>query len=806
METRTYNGYTYQRSAPGEPWTMVGPATSASPAAGSRIIADPYAARDEARKDRADSRSEEDQGIQRDRLGLSQRDTARAEGDTRIERPQALRKEYGAFPEVKEFRVANQMAGAALNTAPNPQGDISLVYAYAKAMDPGSVVRDQEANAVTASQPWFQTMVEKAKVAFGMDGAGRFTAQSRARLRQEILRAVSSRKPLYEARRAEMADYAKTYGIDPYEVVGKNDIELYAPAYRRFAEAAGDDDGVVAGLIGGEPIRSAMSPPPQAAGLGATTGSTPIPQEMQEAHAEYLRQNWGKVDPRDYAAFRVNLDRQYGFGSNPEGYAASVPAINAAAANGSSIGSIPAVETKLSGFDQFRNNALSDEYGVGAGVASGINAAGFGLPSAFAPEQMDALRAENPVSTFLGEIGGAVAGTGLAGGLLRNVGSRVGSGSVASALANPLTADLAYGTAYGATQADDPLYGAVGGAAAALVGNRVGRAIGGAFPSAVGRGSAVRDLDRTVPSSQQLRQEASRLYDAAENTGERIGSDETFALNDRLSGLLSREGRLSPTGRLTEVQPRVREAYQLAGDYAGQPMAPRQVQTIRRVMGDAVTSPDNDERRIGRLLLGEFDDWTDAAAPDMAAGLADARGVASRYLQGDEIALAREMADVRAGQFSNSGLGNALRTDFRALDRKIAQGRESFSPPVEQAVADVARGTPVGNVLRNVGRFAPTGPVSAIPTLLAASAGGASAGGTGIVAGLLAGGGALAARQLGQRITQRSAQVAENAAYAGDAYTVPLAQLLAESAIRGGHGGAALFTAGTRGGAALAGY
>ena len=299
---------------------------------------------------------------------------------------------------------------------------------------------------------------------------------------------------------------------------------------------------------------------------------------------------------------------------------------------------------------------------------------------------------------------------------------------------------------------------------------------------------------------------ASLAYDAAENTGEQIGGPETFALNDRIANLLRSEGRLSPKDRLTEVQPKVKEAYNLIADFAGEEMSPKQVQTVRSVIGDAVTSGDNAERRIARNLLGEFDDWTDAASPNLAEGLAQGRSIAQRYLQGDEIALARELADVRAGQFSNSGQGNALRTDFRQLDRQIAKGQQSFSPPVEEAVADVARGNPVSNALRNVGRFAPTGPISALPYV------GIVGGGTAASDPLVAAGGVAAAllaygaREGGQYLTNRSAQVAENLAYGGPEYEAVLNALLREAERRGGRGGALVGTAAERALLDQAGY
>lgn len=794
MEEKIYQGHVYRRPGPGQPWQLVGPAQQEAQPRG-RVIADPY-------KPAQERRAEQDQGFQAEGIRISRENAARqahndAESSARsrasdsINNPQSLRKEYGSLPEVKEYKMAAQMAAAALATDDSPQGDIALTYAFAKAMDPTSVVRDQEQAMLTNSQPWFQTAVEGVKKQFGMDGTGNFTPDARRRIRLEIIRNLSSRRPLYDARRAEMTDVARVNQIDPAQVVGKDDTSVFADAFRSYAEKHGDDGDVIYNLIGGDPIKAKA---PKAAGYGATVTSVPVPEEMQKAHSDYVAKHWGKIDPQDYAAFRINLDKKYGFGSDAEGYAKSVPELNKAAAEGrSSLGNqIPAMKKELSAFDQFRNNILSNP--AGAGVANALNSASLGVPSLAAPAQMQAIREEFPKSSFVGEIAGGVGGTKLAGMGLKAA-ARSGENAVARALATPLAADVGYGAAYGATQAEDPLYGAVGGGLAGLLGNRAGSALGRSFPSATGARRAITAADQAVPSSDDLRALASDLYAKAEATGARIGGDETLALADNASNLLSSEGRLSPTGRLTEVQPKVKEAYGLIQDYAGEEMSPQAVQTVRRVIGDGLSSADGSERRIAKLLMGEFDGWTDGVAPELASGLAEARGVSSRYLQGDKIAQARELADVRAGQFSNSGTGNALRTDFRGLDRAIAKGQENFSPAVESAISEVARGTRTSNVLRNIGRFAPTGPVSAVPMLLAAGGGGAVGGPAGALAlpALMAGGG-FAARGLSNYLTDRAAQVAEKLAYGGGDYEQAILAALTKAETQGGHAGAILST------------
>jgi hypothetical protein len=82
-----------------------------------------------------------------------------AQGQTSIQNQhfnqnQGLRQEFNNLPEVKNYSDAISSLAGAMKAPDNAQGDLAVVYSFAKAMDPGSVVREGEmdmANA-TASQ------------------------------------------------------------------------------------------------------------------------------------------------------------------------------------------------------------------------------------------------------------------------------------------------------------------------------------------------------------------------------------------------------------------------------------------------------------------------------------------------------------------------------------------------------------------------------------------------------------------------------------------------------------------------------
>jgi hypothetical protein len=276
---------------------------------------------------------------------------------------------------------------------------------------------------------------------------------------------------------------------------------------------------------------------------------------------------------------------------------------------------------------------------------------------------------------------------------------------------------------------------------------------------------AQREAEAAVPTVRQLKDEASELYRQAESGGTPATQVETKELARRFDAIADREALRTPTGRLTDVSPKAREAYQLVGDYSQGDMTPKQMNTVRKVVSEAASSNESSERRVGRLLLNEFDDWAEPFAP----GFADARATSRRYLNAEELEQLRGVAEANSSQFTGSGFENALRTQYRGLDRAIERGTErGWSDPLIEAIQRVSRGTPTSNAARAVGRLAPTTPWSftastAVPatvgTALFGPVGGlaATAGTTG--AGTL---GRMAATNMGLRNAEEAELIARN--------------------------------------------
>lgn len=239
--------------------------------------------------------------------------------------------------------------------------------------------------------------------------------------------------------------------------------------------------------------------------------------------------------------------------------------------------------------------------------------------------------------------------------------------------------------------------------------------IGGAL---AGRSQRKAAID-AVPTVDELKQQAGALYDKVAQSGVTIPPSETAAIARRADDLFRSEGLETPVGRVAKAYNKANHARSMLKDYApsldnpgGFPMDMNQAKAVRRSLSDAAGSIEKPEARVGSKMIADFDNWISGYAPE----LEEANALYSRAKKGSMVDEAIELAGVRAGQFSGSGFENALRTEFRGLSRKITKGHPSVRGLTEaqkEAIKTVADGGSVQTAMRNLGKLAPTGVVSA---------------------------------------------------------------------------------------------
>lgn len=688
-----------------------------------------------------------------------------------------LRKEFFGSKAALDYGVALGTYNSALTTGKTAEGDQSLIVNFARMLDPNSVVRESEFATAAGNEDAFTRYLTQAQRQFGVDGAGRLSDQGRARLREEMRNLVVNRfKPPYEQARQQYGTMAQRQAVDPYLVVGE---PLEAAFPKGFLEQQATD--------------APVAPP------GSKTEAVPIPQDYQDGLAAYIQQNWGRIDPQDYAAFRSQFDEQYGY-AVPEGsYFEDAQRFNDFAARGgtpANVNPIPPVEQEMGFAGQFLNDAAQSP--VGAGVAGFTDAMTAGIPISLMGAQgnMNRIREMNPGSAFIGEMAGSVAGTMGGGALLKGGSAALGaSPRLAALLANPMTTEVGYGATYGATQGgvEGAAIGALGGA----LGQKGGQLLGKALPDTFAPG-AMTQARESVPTIPQLRDKAAQQYSAVEATGAIADPAATADLLQRASNILTREGRMSPAGRLIDTDTPTNRAMTLIQDYAGQPMTPTQAGAVRNVLSEGLTGQDAAQKRITGKLLDDFDQWADPLLP----GIQVPRETASRYLQGQQIEKAIKLADADVPRLNQSGRENALRGQFRNLDRSTIRGTSRFDDEVTGAIEKVARGDAISNVARGIGKFAPTSPMAMTVGGGAAGLLGNMAGGpaVGIPLGLLAAGAGTVGRNIATNRADQAATDALLTALGGDQFKTLTEQAAEEAAMRGGRIFGGLF-----GGASVAG-
>ena len=337
----------------------------------------------------------------------------------------------------------------------------------------------------------------------------------------------------------------------------------------------------------------------------------------------------------------------------------------------------------------------------------------------------------------------------------------LGGGGTAGQMAAGL--GTATGGGFGAAAMQQLLPDNIG---AEILGEVVGAAGTGAAIQGIANSLTRRAAEKSVPTIEALKDQASDLYRQAEGRGVVAGPNVTQGLADDITKIARDNELITPTGRVSEAYPKAKEAMQLMQDYAGYDMNPTQMQVIRETLSDAAFGTGGREGRIAKKMLSKFDDFTAPLAPELSS----ARDVSSKYLKAGELEKLRELAGSRASQFSGSGFENALRTEYRNLDRRIIKGQsQGWSPDQIEAIQNVSRGTPLQKAARNVGKLAPTGVVSGgmtagVPYYIGSTMGGPGVGAA--AAGATMGAGFIG-RDVATRMGLRNAEIAELLARSG---------------------------------------
>jgi hypothetical protein len=341
------------------------------------------------------------------------------------------------------------------------------------------------------------------------------------------------------------------------------------------------------------------------------------------------------------------------------------------------------------------NLALPDKYDIPsptAQIEKGLTKLGF-------PQ------AETKLERALQVGGGALGGTGGQVGALSQIAKTattpVGRG-IAQTLSQKPVRQVAAALPVGATsqyvaeETGSPTLGLAAGVAAGI-------------PFAIGAKGTLQ-----APTVQELKGQAGQQYKFAEDVGAVFKKNSYNQFANNIESTLTKEG-LDKT-----LQPRVYAALERIKDTKNSNVTLENMEILRRISQAAGSSADASERRLASIMIDNLDDFVETAQPSQLAkgsseavsALTDARELWKRAKKTEIVDDLVASAELRAdANFSQSGMENALRRKLVNLADN-PKALRAFTKEEQNAIKVVAKGGPVQNALRLVGKLAPTGIVS----------------------------------------------------------------------------------------------
>lgn len=302
--------------------------------------------------------------------------------------------------------------------------------------------------------------------------------------------------------------------------------------------------------------------------------------------------------------------------------------------------------------------------------------------------------------------------------------------------------------------------GVVGATAQQLFPDNIGAEIAGELLGGIGSGgtiagianrSARKAAERSIPSIEQLKQGAKDAYEAADNAGV-VYSPNAI---EKLKSTIVPE--LADFGYRPDLHSGVKNALDVIGELSGKNITLKGLEQARKAMGAGYKGPLSDFRKENnaalKKVIDSFDNMvTKPGRGDILMGnqqegiraLQQARNLWQRSAKAEQIEYAFNKAKDRAGK---AGTGGNIDNTIRQEIDKVRQKGKGFTVGEQRAMAEIANGTAVRNLLRLGGGLSPTR--GGLPLLLNAGA----ALGTGGLS-LAASGGGLAAKMAADHSTK----------------------------------------------------
>lgn len=439
----------------------------------------------------------------------------------------ALRTAFERLPSVQSYVTVVPQYISARQAADTRAGDLNLIYAFGKIMDPGSVVREGEMVMAQGTG----AVTDRLRGVLGeLDRRGRLSPATRADLLAELRTRRQQLATSYNQARGQYEGIAREYGFRPENVVGEHPAAPYTNVDEQRGGTADPrpDVGYVPWAQAAPPQTDNPLSPEQQAAYDAFSRANP------HASPGQIAQFFSGIGMTIHNADEIVRARDAGEGGNPvaAGAAAHYPPPDISSMRGGQ--PLEAVDATL------RQASNSATFGLADVVSAGVDAAT--TDRTFS----ESLRREHAIDAydFREHPGYAISGS-VAGGVALPTGALGAARSAATAarLAGAAEAEVAtaaraaaanrlalegggYGFVHGAADADGDMSQRIANAVMeSAIGATTGYAAGRILPSGAGRSPSPRE-PLVDPVTERLNQPLEDVTSA-----ERVASARDFGID-----------------------------------------------------------------------------------------------------------------------------------------------------------------------------------------------------------------------------------------------------------------------------------
>jgi len=198
-------------------------------------------------------------------------------------------------------------------------------------------------------------------------------------------------------------------------------------------------------------------------------------------------------------------------------------------------------------------------------------------------------------------------------------------------------------------------------------------------------------ITQAAPDLQTIKQAAKTAYQGLDDLGVRIRPVAYERFANKLASKLENQG-IDKT-----LHPKSTAALNRIIDDIGQAKKPSEIETLRRIAGDAAKSIEKPDARLGSIIVDEIDNALDSI--DLGKVFKNARALSQRVFKSQAVTDMIENASHTA-----SGMENGLRIEARKL-LKNKKRRRGFTSDELAALRKIEQGTTAANTAKFLGKF-----------------------------------------------------------------------------------------------------